>query len=77
MCTLKKILKVVAIIAAIAGAAAAVYCLVKKLKAKKAACDCGGDIESFVSCSCLDDEPILVDDQPAPAEDPAEDQTAE
>jgi len=63
MCdTCKKIMKIIGIIAAIAAAAAAVYFLVMKLKEKKAL---GGDddLESFVSCSCLDDEPILVEDE--------------
>jgi len=64
MCTWKKILKVVAIIAAIAAAAAAVYLVIKKIKEKKELAQ-AGDVESFVSCSCLDDEPIIVEDQPA------------
>lgn len=62
-CNWKKIMKIVGIIAAIAAAAAGVYVLVKKLQAKKA--QANEALESFVSCSCLDDEPIIVDDQPA------------
>jgi flagellar basal body-associated protein FliL len=60
---LKKILKVIAIILAISAAATAVYFLVKKLTDKKKAAQ-GDELESFVSCSCLDDEPILVEDKP-------------
>jgi len=64
MCTWKKILKIVGIVMAIAAAAAAVYFLVMKLKEKKALGGGAGDddLESFVSCSCLDDEPILVEE---------------
>lgn len=61
---LKKVLKIVGIIAAIAAAAAGVYFMVKKLKEKKALKE-DNELESFVSCSCLDDEPILVEDKPA------------
>ena len=68
--TWKKVLKIVGIIAAVAAAAAAVYFLVKKLKEKKALKASDEDLESFVSCSCLDDEPIVVEDKPA--EDAAE-----
>ncbi|MCL2107454.1 MAG: hypothetical protein FWH26_10425 [Oscillospiraceae bacterium] len=65
-CSLKKIMKVIGIILAIAAAAAAVYLVVKKLQEKKQLAAEGiDDLESFVSCSCLDDEPIVVDDQPA------------
>ena len=64
MCeTCKKILKIVGIITAIAAAAAGVYFLVTKLKKKKALDGGEDDLESFVSCSCLDDEPILVEDE--------------
>ena len=64
MCdTWKKVLKIVGIIAAVAAAAAAVYFLVMKLKEKKALGGGDDDLESFVSCSCLDDEPILVEDE--------------
>ena len=69
-CAWKKVLKIIGIIAAVAAAAAAVYFLVKKLKEKKALKECDEDLESFVSCSCLDDEPIVVED--APAEEAAE-----
>ncbi len=62
---MKKVLKVIGIILAIAAAAAAVYVVVKKITdKKKAAAAAGEDLESFVSCSCLDDEPILVDEKP-------------
>jgi len=61
----KKILKVAGIIAAIAAALAAVYFVVKKLQEKKEPQDSTDDLESFVSCSCLDDEPILVEDEAA------------
>jgi len=66
-CTWKKVLKIIGIISAIAAAAAGVYFLVKKLKDAKALKAAGGDdLESFVTCSCLEEEPILVeDDQPA------------
>jgi hypothetical protein len=60
MDALKKILKVVGAITAIAAAAAGVYFLVKKLKEKKTATE-SGELESFVSCSCLEDEPIVVE----------------
>jgi len=60
MCTLKKVLKIVGIVVAVAAALAAVFLLVKKIKEKKALAS--DDIESFVSCSCLDDEPIVVAD---------------
>jgi len=64
MCdTWKKVLKIVGIITAVAAAAAGVYFLVMKLKEKKALGGGGDDLESFVSCSCLDDEPILVEDE--------------
>ena len=63
-CTWKKILKIVGIVAAIAAAAAAVYFLVKKIKEKKAL-KANTELESFVSCSCLEDEPIMVEDPPA------------
>jgi len=63
-CTFKKIMKIVGIIMAVAAAAAAVYFLVKKLKEKKAL-KANAELESFVSCSCLDDEPIVVEDTPA------------
>lgn len=66
MDVMKKVLKVVGIIAAIAAAAAGVYFLVKKIQEKKALKE-NSDLESFVSCSCLDDEPILVQDTPAQA----------
>jgi len=71
MDALKKALKIIGIIAAVAAAAAAVYFLVKKLKEKKALPE-EEDLESFVSCSCLDDEPIVVEDKPAEEEAPAE-----
>jgi hypothetical protein len=58
--TWKKILKIAGIIVGIAATAAAIYFLVKKLKEKKAKTD-DDDLESFVSCSCLDDEPIVVE----------------
>ncbi|MDR2524883.1 MAG: hypothetical protein LBC83_01625 [Oscillospiraceae bacterium] len=61
---MKKILKVVGVVLAISAAAAAVYLVVKKITDKKKASE-QGDLESFVTCSCLDDEPILVEDQPA------------
>ncbi|MDR1927828.1 MAG: hypothetical protein LBQ33_04225 [Oscillospiraceae bacterium] len=65
MCdVLKKVLKVIAVVAAVAAAAAAVYFLIKKLKAKKEPAG-AADLESYVSCSCLDDEPIIVDEKPA------------
>ena len=64
MCTCKKIMKVVGIILAVAAAAAAVYFLVKKIKEKKAVA-ANDSLESFVSCSCLDDEPIVVEDPAA------------
>ncbi|MDR1464796.1 MAG: hypothetical protein LBJ11_05800 [Oscillospiraceae bacterium] len=61
MCdTIKKILKVVAIIVAIAAAGAAVYVVVKKVLDKKKAK--AEDLESYVACSCLDDEPIPVEE---------------
>ena len=66
MCTAKKIFKIIGIIAAVAAAAAAVYFLVKKLQEKKALA-ANDNLESFVSCSCLDDEPIVVED-PTPSE---------
>jgi len=65
-CAWKKVLKIIGIIAAVAAAAAAVYFLVKKLKEKKALKE-SDELESFVSCSCLDDEPIVVEDKPAEA----------
>jgi len=68
----KKVLKIIGIIAAVAAAAAAVYFLVKKLKEKKALAEGDEDLESFVSCSCLDDEPIVVEDKPAEEEAAAE-----
>jgi hypothetical protein len=58
---LRKVLKIVGVIAAVAAAAAAVYFLVKKLREKKTLAG-GDDVESFVSCSCLDDEPIVVEE---------------
>ena len=62
MCdTWKKVLKIVGIIAAVAAAIAGVYFLVMKLKEKKASASSEDDLESFVSCSCLDDEPIVVE----------------
>ena len=62
MCdTWKKVLKIVGIIAAVAAAAAGVYFLVMKLKEKKTLASSEDDLESFVSCSCLDDEPIVVE----------------
>jgi len=60
MCNWKKVLKIVGIVVAAVAAVAAVYLLVKKIKEKKAAQ--GDSLESFVSCSCLDDEPIVVED---------------
>jgi len=63
-CAWKKVLKIIGIIAAVAAAAAAVYFLVKKIKEKKALAE-SDELESFVSCSCLDDEPIVVEDKPA------------
>ena len=71
MSVFKKVLKIVGIIAAVAAAAAGVYFLIKKLQEKKAAVESGEDIDSFVSCSCLDDEPIVVEEE-APAEEAAE-----
>ena len=64
MCKWKKVLKIIGIIAAVAAAAAAVYLIVKKLKEKKAIAE-NDSLESFVSCSCLDDEPIVVEDPAA------------
>ena len=64
MCKCKKIMKIVGIILAVAAAAAAVYFLVKKLKDKKAIA-ANDSLESFVSCSCLEDEPIVVEDPSA------------
>ncbi|MDR3313542.1 MAG: hypothetical protein LBS96_03690 [Oscillospiraceae bacterium] len=61
---MKKVLKAIGIILAIAAAAAAVYLVVKKVLDKKKAAEGGEDLESFVSCSCLEDEPILVEDKP-------------
>jgi len=52
-------MKIIGIIAAVAAAAAAVYLVVKKVQEKKALAQ-GDDLESFVSCSCLDDEPVMV-----------------
>jgi len=63
-CCWKKVLKIIGILCAVDAACAAVYFLVKKLKEKKALKECE-DLESFVSCSCLDDEPIVVEDKPA------------
>ena len=65
-CCWKKALKIIGIITAAAAVAAAVYFLVKKLQEKKALKE-SEDLESFVSCSCLDDEPIVVEDKPAEA----------
>ena len=65
-CCWKKALKIIGIVAAVAAAAAAVYFLVKKLQEEKALKE-NDDLESFVSCSCLDDEPIVVEDTPAEA----------
>lgn len=54
----KKVLKVIGIIAAIAGAVAGIYFAVTKIMDRKKCCD--GE-ENYVSCSCLDDEPISVE----------------
>ena len=64
MCNWKKVLKIVGIVVAVAAAAAAVFLVVKKLKEKKAIEE-NDSLESFVSCSCLDDEPIVVEDPSA------------
>jgi hypothetical protein len=60
----KKILKIVGIIAAIAAVATAVYLVVKRIREKNEIAR-ANDVESFVSCSCLDDEPIVVETKPA------------
>ena len=61
-CKFKKVLKVIGIILAIAAAAAAAYLVIKKIMDKKKVAASADDIESFVSCSCLEDEPILVEE---------------
>ncbi len=58
-CTVKKILKIVAIVTAIAAAAVGIYFAVTKiLDCKKKKTD--DDLEAYVSCSCCDDEPIVI-----------------
>ncbi len=55
MDALKKVLKIIGIITAVAAAAAGIYFAVTKIMERKKECD---DEENFVSCSCLDDEPV-------------------
>lgn len=52
---MKKVLKIVGIVAAIAAVAAAIYFLVRKIKAKTAP-QGGYDEDNYVSCSCLDED---------------------
>jgi predicted permease len=71
--TLKTILKVCAVLAAVAAVSAGIYLVVKKILKKKAKDD--AEIESFVTCSCIENEPIPVEDDRADAaedESPAE-----
>jgi hypothetical protein len=58
--TFKKVAKIIGILAAIAAAATAVYFAVTKFIEIKGRDD---EAEDYVSCSCCDDEPILVEDE--------------
>ena len=63
--TLKKILKIAAFGVAAAAAITGVCLLVSKLvKCKKEKDE--EEIEEYVSCSCCDDEPIVVADEEEP-----------
>jgi hypothetical protein len=58
--TVKKILKICGIISAIAVAAIGAYFLITKVLKKKTQDD--AEIESFVTCSCIENDPIQVDE---------------
>lgn len=60
-CKLKKFLKFIAILSAVVSAIVGVYFLITKFLEKKNAVD---DPESYVSCSCCDEEPIILTDLP-------------
>ncbi|MDR1733388.1 MAG: hypothetical protein LBR73_00670 [Oscillospiraceae bacterium] len=64
-----KALKIIGIIAAVAAFAVGVYFLITKviLKKKDEAAADEAEIESFVSCSCVEDEPIVIPEAVAEA----------